>query len=84
MLKKLILKKFLVIINLIFFVSCSNLKIGGNLQGNEQKVSNDLIFTYSLHENLNFKSRISKPYNYKNNLDVGIPEYAESGLFFDF
>jgi hypothetical protein len=54
------------------------------LQGNEQKVSNDLIFTYSLHENLNFKSRISKPYNYKNNLDVGIPEYAESGLFFDF
>jgi hypothetical protein len=58
--------------------------VGGNLAGDENKATNDLVFTYSLHENLNFKSRISKPYYYKNNLDVGIPEYAESGIFFEF
>jgi len=85
MLRVIVLKKtFLPIISLCFLTSCSNLKTEGNFGGNEYKASNELTFTYALSENVKLKSKISQPYIYKNSIDKHVPDYAESGVFFDF
>lgn len=56
----------------------------GNFGGDDVKASNELIFTYPLSENVKLKSKFSQPYIYKNSIDKHIPDYAESGIFFDF
>ncbi len=82
--KKIILK--ILIVNSLFFIcSCSLVETKGNITGNDNSASNEINFKYKISETINFNSKISQPYQYKNNtVDRFFPDYAESGLTFEF
>ena len=82
--KKIILK--LLIVNSLFFIcSCSLVETKGNIAGNDSSVSKEISFKYKINETINLNSKISKPYEYKNNsVDRFFPDYTETGLTFEF
>lgn len=77
-------KELLVLLISFFFTSCQNIDVKGNVGGNESKLKNEILFFHHINENLKIQSKIATPYEYKNGLEKGIPEYAETSLLIEF
>ena len=81
--KKKFLTKSLSLLS-VFLVACSNVKYKGEMKGNNRGAVNEIIIFADLSETVRMKSKISKPYSLEHKIDIGLPEYAETGLEIQF
>ena len=54
------------------------------MKGNNRGAVNEIIIFADLSETVRMKSKISKPYSLEHKIDIGLPEYAETGLEIQF
>ncbi len=81
--------KKLLIIPLILITSCEHLnkiKVKGEVTGtrysNQQftKGKHIISATYPLSETVNIRGKVAQPYISDHSMDVGMPDYGETGL----
>jgi hypothetical protein len=87
------MKKLLLIPILILTNSCEHLEkievkgeVTGTKYSNQQFTKGKHVISarYPLSENVNIKGKMAQPYISQHSMDVGMPDYGETGLEFLF
>jgi hypothetical protein len=83
------MNKFLLLLLLLLFTGCGHLdkiqikgEVTGTKYSNQQftKGKHVITATYPLSDRVNIKGKVAQPYISNHSMDVGMPDYGETGL----